>query len=136
MKKRIRKLSKKKKKGFTLIELLAVIVILAIIALIVMPIVLNMIESARKNAAVTSTYGYIESIDTYQGLQDLNGLDVLEEGEYNVGSQTTVNGKTYNSINSYITMKGEKATAGKVNITKGGNVGTALICMNGYLVSY
>ena len=39
---------KEKRKGFTLIELLAVIVILAIIALIATPVVLSMIERARK----------------------------------------------------------------------------------------
>ena len=38
------------KKGFTLIELLAVIIILAIIALIATPIILNVIEDARKSA--------------------------------------------------------------------------------------
>ena len=36
------------KKGFTLIELLAVIVILAIIALITAPIILGVIENAKK----------------------------------------------------------------------------------------
>ena len=36
------------RKGFTLIELLAVIVILAIIALIAVPIVLGIIDDAKK----------------------------------------------------------------------------------------
>ena len=40
-----------KNKGFTLIELLAVIVILAIIALIATPIILSIINDARKGAA-------------------------------------------------------------------------------------
>ena len=35
-------------KGFTLIELLAIIVILAIISAITVPIVLNIIENAKK----------------------------------------------------------------------------------------
>ena len=43
-----------KNKGFTLIELLAVIVILAIIALIATPVILNIIEDARKSAAERS----------------------------------------------------------------------------------
>ncbi len=48
-----------KEKGFTLIELLAVIVILAIIALIATPMVLSMIEKARKSAFMDSAYGII-----------------------------------------------------------------------------
>ena len=51
----------KKKKGFTLIELLAVIVILAIIALIATPIILNIVEKARKSAFENTAYGIIKS---------------------------------------------------------------------------
>ena len=47
----------KNKKGFTLIELLAVIIILAVIALIATPIVLNVIDNARKSANKDSAYG-------------------------------------------------------------------------------
>lgn len=49
-------------KGFTLIELLAVIVILAIIALIATPIVLNIINNARRSAAEDTVYGTMEAI--------------------------------------------------------------------------
>ncbi len=52
---------KNNKKGFTLIELLAVIVILAIIALITVPVVIKIIDNAKKGAAEDSTYGVIES---------------------------------------------------------------------------
>ena len=58
---------KQNKKGFTLIELLAVIVILAIIALIATPIVLNMINQARKSAARSSSLGFVDSIEYYAG---------------------------------------------------------------------
>ena len=51
-----------KRKGFTLIELLAVIVILAIIAVIATPMVLNTIDDARKGAAKSSAYSYIEEV--------------------------------------------------------------------------
>lgn len=50
-----------KKKGFTLIELLAVIIILAVIALIATPVVLNVVENARKEAAENSAYGIIDA---------------------------------------------------------------------------
>jgi len=53
---------RKKINGFTLIELLAIIVILAIIAVITIPVILNVIESARRGAAIDSAYGYKEAI--------------------------------------------------------------------------
>ena len=55
----------KNKKGYTLIELLAVIVILAIIALIATPIILNMINDVKKNAAINSSLGYIDSVEKF-----------------------------------------------------------------------
>lgn len=75
---------KQNKKGFTLIELLAVIVILAIIALIATPIILSMINNARKSAARSSALGYVESIENYVGfyeakqggISDIAGYDV------------------------------------------------------------
>ena len=56
---------KEKKNGFTLIELLAVIVILAIIALIATPIVLNLINKARKGAFARSAEGVLKASKLY-----------------------------------------------------------------------
>ena len=53
---------KMNKKGFTLVELLAVIVILAIIALIATPIILGVIDNARKNSAKDAAYGVIDTV--------------------------------------------------------------------------
>ena len=50
------------KKGFTLIELLAVIIILAIIALISTPIVLDVVEGAKKSAFESTVYGIIDAV--------------------------------------------------------------------------
>ena len=61
----LKKLFEKRKKGFTLIELLAIIVILAIIAVITVPIILNIIENAKKGAAVNSAYGYKDAISKF-----------------------------------------------------------------------
>ena len=55
----------KNKKGFTLIELLAVIIILAVIALIATPIVLNVVDNARKSANKDSAYGLLDSAKLY-----------------------------------------------------------------------
>ena len=54
-----------KKKGFTLIELLAVIVILALIALITVPIVLNMINNAKKKSFEDSVLVTSRELDNY-----------------------------------------------------------------------
>ncbi len=50
------------KRGFTLIELLAVIVILAIIALIATPIVLNIVDSSKKQSNERSKELYLEAV--------------------------------------------------------------------------
>jgi len=55
---------KKNMKGFTLIELLAVIVILAIIALIATPIIMNVINEAKKGANKDAAYGITKAIET------------------------------------------------------------------------
>ena len=62
----------KKNKGFTLIELLAVIVILAIIALIATPIVLNMIDSAKKKSYEQSAEFYIDAVNQAIVRKNLN----------------------------------------------------------------
>ena len=51
----------KYKRGFTLMELLAVTVILTIIAFIAIPIVLRLIEDAKRNAAKDSAHGIIHA---------------------------------------------------------------------------
>ena len=51
----------KNKKGFTLIELLAVIVILAVIALIATPLIMNVINDAKKSAARDAGYNVIKA---------------------------------------------------------------------------
>ena len=51
-----------RKNGFTLIELLAVIVILGVLALITVPIVLKLVNNARRDAAIRSAESYIEGV--------------------------------------------------------------------------
>lgn len=53
------------KKGFTLIELLAVIIILAIVALIATPIILNVVDDARRSAAVSEASMIVSGVNNY-----------------------------------------------------------------------
>ena len=116
-----------KRKGFTLIELLAVIVILAIIALIAIPVILNIIESAKKASAIDSAYGYVKGVENYLVQKELrNEEKELIIGENNVEEVTEV-----------ITVKGNKPVSGIIEInnrnvvTKGVN-----LCISGYSVQY
>ena len=115
-----------KRKGFTLIELLAVIVILAIIALIAIPIILNMINDARKSASVDSAYGYIEAIEYNNSMSMLDSTKYpkIEDGE-NIDISTITN----------IKLKGTRPTSGKITITKG-RITKATLCINNYNVEY
>ena len=61
-----------KKKGFTLIELLAVIVILAVIAIIATPLIMNVINDARKNSFKDSAYGITKAIELKSMRERLN----------------------------------------------------------------
>ena len=87
----------KSKKGFTLIELLAVIVVLAIIALIATPMVLNIIDEAKKGAAKNSAYAYIHAVEMKIAM-DMVGTD-------SVSGDTTITSATY------ATVKGDKPDA-------------------------
>ena len=114
----------KRKKGFTLIELLAVIVILAIIALIATPIILNVINDARKSAAKDSAYGYIEAIETQNQLAQ---LDSQKYSKIESGDVTSLNNK--------VNVKGTKPTSGTVTI-ENRKVTSANLCIEGYTVVY
>jgi len=96
------------KKGFTLIELLAVIVVIVVIALIAVPVLLNVIEKARKGAAEASTYSYLEAFSNYVAQSEVdNTLRKIEaNNRYNLNKQTTINETLYQGINEYVKIKG------------------------------
>lgn len=96
---------KNNKKGFTLVELLAVIVILAIIALIATPIILNVIDSARKNAAINSAYGYMEAIEKSVVLSGFSDGDAASQ------KMATIDDDTYTISDSGKTITGAKEGA-------------------------
>jgi len=58
-------MKKFKEKGFMLIELLAVIIILAIVALIAVPIILDVVEDAKKSAGLSETELILSGINNY-----------------------------------------------------------------------
>ena len=70
-----------KNKGFTLIELLAVIVILAIIAVIAVPIILNIIDDAKKESDERSVELYASAVRNGIAKEQLKG-NVLPAGKY------------------------------------------------------
>lgn len=102
---------KNNKKGFTLVELLAVIVILAIIALIATPIILNVIDSARKNAAINSAYGYMEAIEKSVVLSGFSSGDAASQEMASIKDDTY----TISNNGTTITGTGEGAKAITVN---------------------
>ena len=96
----------KNKKGFTLIELLAVIIILAVIALIATPIVLNVVDNARKSANKDSAYGLLDSAKLYY-MESL--LDKSKSLSGNLIDKINVSGSKPDSGTVYINDKGEIA---------------------------
>ncbi len=113
------------KKGFTLIELLAVIVILAIIALIATPMILGVIDSAKKGAAESSTYGYIDAIEK----SDLKNM--IDTGDY----QTKKDGTYDLSTLIDVVYKGTAPTAVCV-VIKDGSVESGEFKFDNYIVDY
>ena len=98
-----------KKRGFTLIELLAVIVILAVIALIATPLIMNVINDAKKNSFKDSAYGIIKAVE----------LRVMEEEQ-----KPTATGGPYkvDVAGTSITYSGDKPTQGMALIDRNGNI--------------
>lgn len=145
---------KQNKKGFTLIELLAVIVILAIIALIATPIILNMINDAKKSAAKDSAYGYMKSVDNYIALAAMStttGGTTTPIGKYNPANLPTgydtaqgvtcTKGATdanncaafFTAIDS--TVKGTRAEKDSTITIANGAVSSATLKMDGFTVN-
>ena len=119
-----------KKKGFTLIELLAVIVILAIIALIIVPVVANIIESARFGAAKDSVLEYVHAANQY-GALSLAG--VSDDG-------LNINGTLESGVNDSelekIKYSGTKFDYIYMEFDESNNVTNGSFCINGYSIDY
>ena len=112
------------KKGFTLIELLAVIVILAIIALIATPIILGVVENARKSAAGSSALGYLDAVEKAIAL---DGLDNIVYPTGNIDILTT---NYYKDVE----VQGEGPSQGTLVVSDRYLITSATLCVNNYKV--
>ena len=104
----------KKQKGFTLIELLAIIVILAIIAVITVPIILNVIDNAKRGTAKDSAYGYKDAISKYYVSEMLEENAVTLNGTYTVDSNGVL---TKDTETHEIMFSGTKPKGGYLTYT-------------------
>ncbi|MEG0826150.1 MAG: prepilin-type N-terminal cleavage/methylation domain-containing protein [Bacilli bacterium] len=110
----------KKTNGFTLIELLAVIVILAIIAVIATPIILGVINSAKKNAAESSAAGFVQAVLSQEQLSEL-GIEGYKAVSYPLKTAAIAG----------IKHTGTAPTA--ANIVKSGATYSGCLTVNGYV---
>ncbi|MGE5456475.1 MAG: prepilin-type N-terminal cleavage/methylation domain-containing protein [Ignavibacteriales bacterium] len=126
----------KSNKGFTLIELLAVIVILAIIALIASPIIIGLIDDARKSAAANSAYGVYQAAENIysqvllasrSGLPDkliytfqTDGTAVISYGTLAVTTKPA--GWDMDVSDVTLNFNGTKPTGGVLTLNKNGSV--------------
>ena len=120
-------------KGFTLIELLAVIVILAIIALITAPIILNVIEDSRKNAAVDKAWGTIDAVrvayaNAQTSIQEVGVpytvyFPKTTSADSHILTTTTGGGYGSGFVGTQeVTASGENPTAGSITIKSDGQI--------------
>ena len=113
---------KEKRRGFTLIELLSVIVILAIISLIATPIVLNIINSARKGAVVRSAEGVLKASKLYYIQSQLNPTNNEDGISFNCDKKGCISTKTDESGELIKLDLDGVVGEGYVNISKEGKV--------------
>ncbi len=60
------------KKAFTLIELIATIAIVAVVAVITVPIIINVVQNARRDAFVESAYALVDAANNYHATARMN----------------------------------------------------------------
>ena len=110
-----------KKRGFTLVELLAVIVILSVIALIAMPIILNIIEDAKKSSLKDTTYSLVKAAENYLSLEEIHGKKI----EWKTNKITNEKYVSFNLNNEEdikrLNVKGKVPKKGRVEITSQGD---------------
>jgi len=118
----------KRRNGFTLIELLAVIIILAIIALIATPIILDVIEDAKKSAAksearliVSGIQNYCAAAEMKDQLNNTNTEDICADESLDKADVAKMVDLGNADITGSVTLDGDKVTAITV-VSNGYNV--------------
>ena len=100
--------------GFTLIELLAVIVILAIIALIATPIILNIIDSSKRQAVLRSGELYLDGVKDEIARKNLTSEFSPEKCEIQSDGNLLCDGEKLT-----VETSGEKPSKGSITLEKG-----------------
>ena len=107
-----------RKKGFTLIELLAVIILLAIVSIIATPMVLNVVEKAKKSSFEASVNSLLEACNLFL-ITHNNPNDYDEDGNLIF---TCTNGNCTTPTGTKLPFKGEVNVNGQIIATKDGKL--------------
>ena len=107
-----------KHKGFTLVELLAVIVILAVISLIAVPMILGVVEEARRSAFQITCNEIYESYEQYEINEEILGdTNICSTFDFGNNREETeiIDGIKYEPIDK-LSLKGELPKSGTYKI--------------------
>ena len=129
----------KNKKGFTLIELIAVLVILAIIALIVIPIVIRIINDAKRSADERSIDAFGRTIEYTMALYALNNKGIFPEKCTTEECYTEIfdaSGKVIGRTTEKVEYTGSKVTSCTIQIPDGSCIQISNCKVNGRKVNY
>lgn len=121
--------------GFTLIELLAVIVILAVIALIATPLIMNVINDAKKGAAKDAALGYIKAVETSIATDMVKNPNATYAATQNTVGTVTCTGCGDTGTATSITVNYKGTAPSAVALAVGNNgVGaiTGTVTVNGF----
>ena len=123
---------KRNKKGFTLVELLAIITILAIISVITTPVVLKVIENAKKGAAINSALGYKDAIHKYYTTKQIKNHEFSINGEFDITNEGELSNE---SEEHQIVVKGTTPSGGYA-IIDSGKLTDGCVQINEYAVRF
>ena len=118
-----------KNKGFTLIELLAVIVILAVIALIAIPLIMRVINNARKNSSKDNAYGFVKAVEFSLATN-------MTDEEGNFDGNYTIEGKSIKSEKKTLPVKYKGTPVSGELIIHNNTVEEGTFRIGGYNITY